>query len=84
MGSKKLRCVVCGRVFHEGQGVKISVGGVEVTFHSKSCAIKFLRTMLLYIDGKELEKAVKAALREFEERLRELEESRRKKIEELT
>ena len=83
MASRKLRCVVCGRVFYEGQGVKLSFGGVEVAFHSKSCALKFIKTMMLYIDGKELEKAARATLREFEERLRELEEASRKKIEEL-
>ena len=83
MGSKKLKCVVCGRVFHEGQGVKVVAGGIELNFHSKSCALKFFKAMLLYIDQKELEKAVRTTLREFEERLKELEESRRKNIEKL-
>ena len=83
VGARKLRCVVCGRVFYEGQGVRIVAGGVELNFHSKSCALKFLKSMLLYIDQKELEKAAKTALREFEERLKELEEARRKNIEKL-
>jgi len=81
--ARKLRCIVCGRVFYEGQGVKIVAAGHELNFHSKTCAIKFIKTLLLYIDEKELDKAVKTAVKEFEERLRELEESRRKKIESI-
>ncbi len=83
MASRKLRCIVCGRVFYEGQGVKIVAGGHELVFHSKSCALKFLRSLLLYIDQKELERAVKNALKEFEERLKELEEASKKRIEKV-
>ena len=80
MAARKLRCPVCGRVFYEGQGVKLSVGGREAVFHSKSCAIKFVRTMLLYLDQKAAGQAFVTALKEFEEKLRELEEARSKKI----
>ena len=75
--------MVCGRVFYEGQGVKISAGGRELVFHSKTCALKFVRSLLLYLDQKDLENAVKLAVKEFEERLKELEEARRKRIENL-
>lgn len=80
MASRKLRCPVCGRVFYEGQGVRLNIAGREIVFHSKTCALKFVRSLLLYIDQKELEKALRMALREFEEKLRELEEMRSKKI----
>lgn len=83
IADRKLRCLVCGRVFYEGQGVKISAGGMQLVFHSKSCAIKFVRSMLLYLDPKDLENAVKLAVKEFEERLKELEELRKKRIESL-
>ena len=75
--------MVCGRIFYEGQGVKISAGGRELVFHSKTCALKFVKSLLLYLDQKDLENAVKLAIREFEERLKELEEARRKRIENL-
>ncbi len=75
--------MVCGRVFYEGQGVKISAGGRELVFHSKTCALKFIRSLLLYLDQKDLENAVKLAVKEFEERLKELEEARKKRIENL-
>jgi len=75
--------LVCGRIFYEGQGVKISAGGRELVFHSKTCALKFVKSLLLYLDQKDLENAVKLAIREFEERLKELEEARRKRIENL-
>jgi hypothetical protein len=83
MVSRKLRCVVCGRVFYEGQGIKISIAGKDLHFHSKSCALKFFKSLILYIDQKELERAVKATISEYEERLKELEEKSQKKIEAL-
>jgi hypothetical protein len=83
MASRKLRCLVCGRVFYEGQGIKISIAGKDLHFHSKSCALKFFKSLILYIDQKELERAVKAAISEYEERLKELEEKSQKKIEAL-
>jgi len=83
MASKKLKCMVCGRVFYEGQGIKISIAGKDLYFHSKSCALKFFKSLILYIDQKELERAVKATISEYEERLKELEEKSQKRIETL-
>ncbi len=80
MASKKLKCIVCGRVFYEGQGVKLNLAGRELVFHSKTCALKFIRSLVLYLDQKDLENAVKQTIKEFEERLRELEELRKKRI----
>lgn len=78
MSKNKLVCLVCGRAFHEGQGVRLSLAGKEVVFHSKSCALRFLRSLILYLDQKELEKARDMALREFEEKVKELREKRKK------
>jgi len=80
VASKKLKCIVCGRVFYEGQGVKLNLAGRELVFHSKTCALKFIRSLVLYLDQKDLENAVKQTIKEFEERLRELEELRKKRI----
>lgn len=41
------RCSVCGKVFPEGQGILIDVGGRRLVFHKKTCATKFLRELLL-------------------------------------
>lgn len=79
--SKKIECMVCGRIFYEGQGVRISVGGQDLVFHSKSCTIKFFRSLVLYLDQKNLEDAVKMVVKEFGDRLNEVRERRRKKIE---
>lgn len=73
----------CGRSFYEGQGIRLVVGGRELYFHSKSCALKFFKNLILYLDQKDLEKAVSAAIQEFENRLKELEEKSKKRIETL-
>jgi len=81
--SKKHVCLVCGRVFHEGQGVKIAIGGREYMFHSKSCAIKFFRAFLLYLEPDVARKAAEETRKEFEEKLKQLQDLRKKRIEEL-
>ncbi|MCC6045263.1 MAG: hypothetical protein LM572_00575 [Ignisphaera sp.] len=81
MPTKRIKCIVCNRTFFEGQGVKLVLGGKELYFHSKSCALKFVKSMVLYLDQKDLEKAVTSTLKEFEQRLQELEERSKKRIE---
>lgn len=81
--SKKYECLVCGRVFPEGQGIKLSLAGKDVYFHSKRCALKFFKSLVLYIDQKMLEQAIKLAIREFEERLREVHEKTKKSLEKI-
>ena len=39
-------CIVCGKPFHEGQGVVVEVRGRILEFHSSRCASKFLRRLL--------------------------------------
>jgi large subunit ribosomal protein L24e len=42
---RRFKCVVCGRLFPEGQGVFIGRGGLTLTFHSSRCAYKFLKLL---------------------------------------
>jgi len=79
--TKSIKCIVCNKTFFEGQGVKLVLGGRELYFHSKSCALKFFKSMVLYLDQKDLEKAVVSTLKEFEQRIKELEEKSKKHIE---
>lgn len=81
--SKKYECLVCGRIFPEGQGIKLSLAGKDVYFHSKRCALKFFKSLILYIDQKILEQAIRLAIREFEERLREVHEKTKKSLEKI-
>lgn len=39
-------CIVCGRFFHEGQGIVIKMPGGVLEFHSSRCAQKFLRRLI--------------------------------------
>ncbi|MEM0283172.1 MAG: hypothetical protein QXE32_02560 [Sulfolobales archaeon] len=59
-------CIVCGRVFPEGQGVILKIGENQLTFHSKSCAIKFIRYYLDLIDLQCAEKSLRKAVEDFE------------------
>uniref|UniRef100_A0A7C2VPV4 TRASH domain-containing protein n=1 Tax=Ignisphaera aggregans TaxID=334771 RepID=A0A7C2VPV4_9CREN len=83
MMTRKYECLVCGRIFHEGQGIKLNLAGREVYFHSKRCALKFFRSLVLYLDQKTLEQAVKMTTKEYGEKLRELKEKAQKNLEKL-
>ena len=79
MPKERLVCVVCGRKFPRGQGVVLVIGGKEYSFHSKRCALKFLRRLLEEL-GDTASSAAERVAREFAEELRAKEEARRKKI----
>ena len=78
--AKKLKCVVCGRVFYEGQGVILNIAGKDIVLHSKSCALKFVKSLLEKIESSHLAPAVKETLKEFEEALKRHVEATKKKI----
>ena len=42
----KYKCIVCGRKFHQGQGIVIEYGKYRLAFHSSRCASKFLKLLL--------------------------------------
>ncbi len=83
MPSRKIECIACGKIFYEGQGIRMNIAGREYSFHSKSCVLKFIKNLLLYLDPKDLENAVKLTEKEFIERLKELREQRRKNLEKI-
>ncbi|MEM2021414.1 MAG: hypothetical protein QXP80_04220 [Zestosphaera sp.] len=76
----KLVCVVCGRKFSAGQGVTITVGERSYSFHSKGCALKFLRKVLEGIEQSEVSKAMERVADEYTEILKGRAEKTAKKI----
>ena len=77
---EKLTCIVCGKKFPRGQGIVLNVGGKEYPFHSKACALKFLRRVLEELKPEEVSKAFEKVEGEFREELRLKEEKTRKRI----
>ncbi|MET1102271.1 MAG: hypothetical protein ABWW69_07345 [Pyrodictiaceae archaeon] len=70
-------CIVCGRVFPEGQGIIIKRAGIELAFHSKTCLTKFFKRFVEVVDESEFKRVVREVRREFEEALKA---KRREKI----
>lgn len=59
-------CLVCGRRFHEGQGVVVKVRGGVLEFHSSRCASRFLRRLLEEYGGEDcMVRAVRALEEEY-------------------
>lgn len=81
--NRKYECIVCGRIFYEGQGIRFNLAGRELNFHSKSCAIKFIKSLILYLDQRDLENATKLTIREYEEKTKEVKEKMKKNLEKL-
>ncbi len=77
---RKYRCMMCGRVFSEGQGIVINYGGKILAFHSSRCASKFLRLMLDRVPEDVLGKYINRLMEELEETLGSIEKLRSKKI----
>lgn len=80
MSVKKHRCITCGRVFPEGQGVIIKVGDMQLEFHSSRCFSKFAKSLLEKIPPDEIKGYVKRAVEEYEELLEQKMKLRAKKI----
>lgn len=76
----KLECVVCGRKFSAGQGVSITIGGRSFSFHSKGCALKFLKKVLEGVEQQEVLKVAERVAEEFNTILKEKAERLVKKI----
>ena len=67
---KRYKCIVCGRVFPEGQGIVIERAGITLPFHSKACAVKFFKLMVEVMDESEFKKVARSLMKEFEEALK--------------
>ncbi len=77
---EKLTCVVCGRKFSVGQGILISFGRNTYNFHSKTCALKFVKKVLESLDPSELERTADKVTEEYSKILKEKTERTAKKI----
>ncbi len=68
----KRRCIICGKMFPEGQGIVITRGRIALYFHSKRCAVKFLRKLIEETtDTACLEKLLNETLKSIEEARKE-------------
>lgn len=77
---EKLTCVVCGRKFSIGQGIIINFGKNTYNFHSKACALKFIKKVLESLEPSELEKVADRVAEEYSKILKEKAERTAKKI----
>jgi len=80
MLGEKLTCVVCGRKFSAGQGILISFGRSTYSFHSKACALKFVKKVLEGLEPSELEKVADRVAEEYSKILKEKADRVAKKI----
>jgi hypothetical protein len=75
----KYRCVVCGRVFSEGQGIILRVNDDVIPLHSSKCATKFLRSVVERLEPSVARGIIKDVKKEFHELLeKRLKESSKK------
>ena len=77
---RKYKCIICGRVFPEGQGIVIKYGDLELYFHSNRCASKFLCQLLERIPPDEIKGYIKRLVEENLEQLERVAKVKSKKI----
>jgi hypothetical protein len=63
----KYNCIVCGRKFPEGQGIIMNISETILTFHSKRCAYKFLRSLVEEMDRECINSPLNKIKRKFDE-----------------
>ncbi|AKA74192.1 hypothetical protein SULI_09940 [Saccharolobus solfataricus] len=78
--SQKYTCNVCGRSFPEGQGIIIEISSNKLYFHSKSCAYKFLKEIIMEADTDCINSSLKKVKKKYDEILEHLSEKAEKKI----
>ncbi len=76
----KSKCVVCGRLFPEGQGMVLRSGEVILSFHSSKCASKFLKILLEKLPPDEAKPYLTKIADELNEVLRAKARAKAKKI----
>ncbi|MEM0061466.1 MAG: hypothetical protein QW726_06015 [Fervidicoccaceae archaeon] len=72
------KCIVCGKVFHEGQGYVLTRGNIVLEFHSSKCLSKFFSRV--FYDSTDIT-CINETIKKLLEEYRELEERREKKLE---
>ncbi len=80
MSRKKHVCIVCGKMFPEGQGIVLTLDNYMLTFHSKACALKFFNTLLHKVSFDLIRDTVEDTVEEFKRKLREEFKRKAKKI----
>ncbi len=80
MSRRKYKCIICGRMFPEGQGIVIKYGKYTLAFHKSKCAAAFLRLLLERVPPEELEGYIKRIISEAEEKIRLNQRLKAKKI----
>lgn len=78
--SNKHKCIVCGRVFPEGQGIILDIGDEVLEFHSAKCFSKFTKRLFEKIPIDEIKGYVKRVREEYEEYLSQRNKIKAKKI----
>jgi len=78
--TEKMACIVCGRKFPRGQGVVFIIDNREYAFHSKKCAMKFIRKVIEELDKSVLKPVFDRVASEFEKELELAKERTTKKI----
>jgi len=78
--TNKMTCLVCGRKFPRGQGVIFVLEEKEYAFHSKRCALRFLKRVLEELDKSLIKPVFDRVSKEFEEELKITREKKAKKI----
>ncbi len=76
----KHKCLTCGRVFPEGQGIVIKIAGETLEFHSSKCFAKFARELLSRLPQDEIKGYIKKIREEYEEVLEQKRKLKSKKI----
>ncbi len=76
----KERCTYCGRKFPEGQGIKLTLCGEELAFHSNKCLARFLKLLVERVEAEKLRAPLKELLKELKEKHKMLEERAKKRI----
>ncbi|QGA54347.1 hypothetical protein GFS03_07070 [Sulfolobus sp. E5-1-F] len=78
--SHKYTCNVCGRSFPEGQGIIIEISNDKLYFHSKSCAYKFLKEIVMEADTDCINSSLKKVRKKYDEILEQMSKKAEKKI----
>lgn len=78
--AQRHKCLVCGRVFPEGQGIILHLGDEILEFHSAKCFSKFAKALLERIPLDGIKGYIKKTREEYEDLLLEKSKLKSKKI----